>query len=366
MHYIPYNNIRIQWRAGHEGFQLLLPWVSLDIDVLPSEKGWIELAINSLHSNPYHPFVQKFLEQLKDYTVAYIAARKKSELSELQADSVKKYANLQQFADPHALVQSLDQEAYQSIRTILPQQWTWSIDEVLRISQIEESNLYDSLTVVSYLIGKRLTNESLTAGLRLDLPKELDRLRIRDEERFFEVMKMLIRQTHYITTVFDNYARPSLEVFKKAQSLILQYLQAEKNHDHLMKAALIELGCDNPNLIKPFEVTVLVMNLFKWAASNSPLAFTLMIGFFEGSNYQDTDPLADVLMASSKPKAGRGYAIHYEINKNEQHNKVITNLANYLEPRVKEEVIYATRILELATLLGALGDKHLIQLTKGV
>lgn len=364
MNYIPYNNMSVQWRADREGFQLFLPWVSLDIDVLPDEKAWVEEAIDSLHSNPYHPTVQKFLEQLKDYTVAYVASRKKEEFGVVGDVTFKEISNQQQFKSPHTLAQSLDQDAYQEIQEALPPQWEWPIEEVLRVSKIAGSNLYDPLTIVTYLVGQRLASESFSEELRKELPQKLDRLRIKDEDRFFEVMKTLIRQTHYITNTFEKCMSLSLDSFQQARELIIGFIEEEKGHDRLMEASLRELGCNNPNLLKPFATTTLVMNIFKWAASYSPLAFTLLIGYFEGADYQDTDPLAEVLKVSSKPKAARGYALHHEINKNEQHNTMITELANYLEPQSENQIICAAHILELAVILGEMGDNILISLIK--
>lgn len=247
----------------------------------------------------------------------------------------------------------------------MPDVWNWSAEKALKSTQIKNSDYYDPLSVVSYLIGKRLGTESITGQVRADLPPQLDDLRKKEESTFFHTMKILLRQTPYVTNHFEECSLPALKKFAAAKKNIKEFMDEEHGHDRLMVASLKELGCDDVNTIPPLGTTVLVMELFKHASQTSPLAFTLMVGYFEGVTIAESDPLADVLQKSTKPQAAKGYALHHKINKDGDHSHVIFELAEFLPLLTKEEVMYGMRILELASILGIMSDRVLYALSQG-
>ena len=178
-------------------------------------------------------------------------------------------------------------------------------------------------------------------------------------------MKLIIRQTHYITSNFEPCVLPSISLFPNEKNVIKRFLNEEKGHDKLMVNALNELECCDPEDIPVLDATIILMNLLEKSAKTSLLALISMISFFEGSIYQDSDPLADVLARSSKPLSSKGYAIHYEINKKENHASIVYELLKNLNYKSKNELIYAMRFLELATILAALENDTFYALSKG-
>jgi hypothetical protein len=354
---VPYKDLSANWQSGGSIVRLELPWMTCEVEVDDQNKDWVQQALTDLKQNSKSPSAQKFLRQLEDYPISYVASRSQVQLREPKDNQLLRNIDV---SSPRALAKTLNP----NLDLELPKAWNWPLVDIFSKAQMGSSSHYDPLTLVTYLIGERLNAESQTDQIRIDLPQNLDVLRQKDEAQFFEIMKKIIRQTHYITNHLQECVQPALTIFKEARPLIQQFMDEERGHDRLMINALKELGCEHADEVEPFASTILVMDLFKKAAEESPLAFTLMIGHFEGSSFEETDPLADVLARSSRPAAATGYAIHHEINTEEQHNKVIYDLAPHLGCQSEPEVTFAARALELATILGAMGNHKLYNMSK--
>jgi hypothetical protein len=362
--YIPHEPLSVQWIPLTSMLSLNLPWLSLEIEIEEEQKEWITQAVEKLKSDPTHALTQKFLENLREYPVSYYKARPIEEIPSREGLMPEEFLAFD-LVTPRSLIKSINSSLQQHIPDLLPDVWSWSAEEMSKAAQIQNSNYYDPLSIVSYLIGKRLETESITGQVRADLPQQLDKLRENKESLFFDTMKILLRQTHYVTNRFEKCSGPALQKFSAAESVIKKFMDEEHGHDRLMVASLKELGCDDVNTISPFDTTVLVMELFKNAAQTSPLAFTLMVGYFEGVTIAESDPLADVLEKSTKPQAAKGYALHHKINKDGDHSNVIFELAEFLPLLTKEEVMYGMRILKLASVLGVMSDRALYELSQG-
>ncbi len=347
----------IKWYSGQEKFTLSLPWVSLEIEVTSEDRHWVKVAIDNLYQDPAKEEVQKFLKFFEEYNVYYIKPRNNDSLLSLTPGK-EKLPNKQTLDSPINLIHWISDPYSLSFEVELASEWQWDLEEIYRISAVEGSTYFDPLSIVSFLKGKMLEIDAQGSHYRQGLPSLLEELRKSDEEKFFAFMRNLIKQTHYITQHFQQYSPLSLKSFAPAAEEIRQFIAEEKGHDKLMEASLGALGA-SPEELDPFQEVVFLMEGFREAAELSPLAFTLMVGFFEGGNYGYSDPLADVLKASSKPKAGLGYERHFEINKSEHHNQVINNLAEKLDLQTKNQVAFATRIVELISNIGSGLDKIL-------
>lgn len=348
----------IEWHSGQEKFTLNLPWVSLEIEVTSEDHHWVKVAIDNLYQDSAKEEVQKFLKFFEEYNVYYIKPRHhKDSLIPLTPEK-EKLPNKQTLDLPINLIHWISDPYSLSFEVELASEWQWDLEEIYKISAVEGSPYFDPLSVVSFLKGKMLEIDAQGSHYRQGLPGLLDELRKSDEAKFFAFMRTLIKQTHYITQHFQQYSPLSLKPFAHASEEIKQFIAEERGHDKLMEASLGALGT-SPEELDPFQEIVFLMEGFRKAAELSPLAFTLMIGFFEGENYGYSDPLADVLKASSKPKAGLGYERHFEINKSENHNQVINNLAEKLNLQTKNQVAFTTRLLELISAIGSGLDKIL-------
>ena len=134
-------------------------------------------------------------------------------------------------------------------------------------------------------------------------------------------------------------------------------MDEELGHDTLMTESLHILGCIQPEDVAVFPSLITLMRLYKATTSLSPLAFTLLTGYFEGISYTEHDDLAVVLQQSSRPQAGKGYAIHHTINKEGNHKDFIYQLASQLSAVSQQEAAMAVRTLEVACHIGIEHDK---------
>ncbi len=359
---VPYEKLSLEWLPDQSLCVLSLPWIKLQIEVDNQNKEWFSKAVFDLKNDPFSPVAQEFLKSFEDYAIYYMSPRSSANLV-----FHEKNQNLFTIdtTSPLTFCQSLHSACGIHLESTLPESWTWDIESILARSKVESHDFYDPLALVTYLIGVRLDEESKLTSIKTDLPKNLDHLRQKDESLFFDVMKSIVRQTHYVTSHMLGSVEPALKNFHEARTIITKFMNEEKGHDRLMSQALKELGCNNPLEITPFESVILLLDLLKKAATESPLAFTLMIGHFEGRTFEETDPLADVLARSSRPKSARGYALHHDINTREQHNKIIFQLAEKLSIQYREEAKYAMRILEFAQILDSIVSHKLYNMSIG-
>ncbi len=365
MTYLPFPDLQINWNSDKSGFKLSLPWVLLEIETHPTDLAWIEEATTLLQSDTQNKAVQRFLSELSDYEVAYTAPRVLTG-EPVPPEEDRASWNIALLQTPQAFAQEIDKEASFDLNIQLAPHWQWDLEEVFRVSQISGSEYYDPITVISYLKGLMLRSDAASEQFRAQIPLLLDQLRQADESAFFEFMKTMLRQTHHITQWFQEYAPLSLTTFPEAKKEIEQFLSEEKGHDKLMEHSLKVLSVEHPETLPVLPENVLLMNLFKYAIQSCPLAFTAMVGFFEGGDYGETDPLADILKKSSLPQAALGYERHFEINKEGNHNQVIKDLAKKLPLQSRSKVAFTTRLLELAAYIGSASDKYLVSAIKSV
>ena len=73
----------------------------------------------------------------------------------------------------------------------------------------------------------------------------------------------------------------------------------------------------------------------------------LAVSRFEGSSYEEKDPLASLLLQSERPQVALGLQKHFQINQHEVHSIVCQNWSSKLYPISIHESLYVTRIFEL-------------------
>ena len=355
MNYLPYESLIVSWLPEFAGLQLSLPWLQMNVEVDDDEREWLKVGIRNLHSHSLNPNTQKFLSFFKEYPIAYTQPRTISEFKKIL--SKKNMPTDIDLSSPIALMNSLNIKTCPEILTEIISTWSWDLTDILNKTRIPQSNSYDPMSLVTYLICKRLEVESYTDALRKDFPRKLNHLRQTDEAQFFEVMKKFLRHTHFVTSQLQGCCYPALQTFSQAQDIIQNFMNEELGHDILMAESLQILGCTNPQDVAVFPSLITLMQLYKSMASLSPLAFTLMTGYFEGVSYTENDDLAVVLQRSSRPETAKGYTIHHNINKEGNHKDFIYELTSQLSLVSKEEAEVAIRILEVASYIGIEQDK---------
>jgi len=344
MSYIPHEALLINWKPNHESFFLSLPWLEMDVDVLPEEEEWIRDAVKHLKSNPESPNVQKFIEILKDYPIFYIKPRPIDEISikdlqpclELDVDT----------STPLKFVESFKIDIEDELRKNIPSQWTWDKEEILSKAHIEGSDLYDPISFVSYLICYRLDWENKTWSGEDGFGHFLEDLLKKDETLFFKAIGWLSRQSHYVTSESITAMLPAFKHFSKASKLIDHFARDEEGHYKFMNQVFEDIGLKREDFSLG-SATKWLLDSFEKVASISPLAFSSMINIFEAAYYEGQDPISRVIKQSSKPHAARGYDLHYKINQEHRHCDMPINLSKYCAAQTRKHVEFTICLFEL-------------------
>lgn len=344
MTYVPHEKLSINWAPHNQSFILSLPWVSMEVDVTEEDREWIKDATQHLHTTAANQNVQKFVSELKDYPIFYFQPRSLSEFKnkdlqpcpELTVDS----------STPSSLIATFGCRVADELKNHVPSAWTWDWEKILSKSLIKGTDLYDPLSFISYLICYRLEWENATWSGQDGFGKFLERLLEQDEEKFFQAMGWVVKQSWYVTSETCQVMKPALIHFEKAKDWIEHYISDEVGHHKFMDLVFKDLDLDR-RLIPVGVATKWQVDAFGRAASLSPLAFSALINLFEASFYEGQDPISRILKKSSKPQAARGYDLHYKINQENRHCDMPVQLASYLAPQTYAHAALTLGLFEL-------------------
>ncbi len=274
-----------------------LPWVSFDCEIEENKKKEVENVFNLFPSSIANPLFQEFLDQFEDNTIFYRSPRQNLATA-IQKDSHKK--------------QTTNTNQCLEFRNLK--------DE----SQYREG-LFDPLTIYGILRGELLEldvqnreNYSIYALLNEQLDSS--------EALFFKSLSLLLQQTYHITKNFCPTLEANTSPFEVIIPFIERIYREEKGHHKLIENSLFALKT-LPKESLVFPETRDLISLVGTALRTCPLTFALLFDFLEGDGYTETDPLVDIIEKTSRPECGLGLKKHFEINRNEQHNKIGLEIA---------------------------------------
>ncbi len=344
MQYLPFEALSVKWVDHNTKLNLTLPWLSMEIDIDPKEKTWIEKAVDHLHSDPFKDEPQKFLKELKEYPLFYYKPRLIEEFANQDKENSKP-VNVD-CSTPLSFFNTAQIPADLSLQQDIPQVWTWEWDKILSKCRILGSDLYDPMSFLSYLICYRLQCESTSWSGQDGLGKKLEKLLQEDETKFFQAIGWISRQSYYVTMESCEAMRPAFEHFPKAKDLINHFIMDEAGHYKFMDQVFNDLNLNKDDFaVGP--ATKWLLAAHQRMAILSPLAFSAMINLFEAAFYEGQDPISRVIKKSSKPEAARGYDLHYKINQEHRHCDMPLVLAQKIAPQPREHLILTLAIFEL-------------------
>lgn len=356
---VPYAKLTFNW-GNNAHLTIKTPWLDVTLEIDEKEKPWIQEATELAHSNPAHPSVQKFFEALKEYPLFYTQPRTESAFANETLETTQFPLDHIDFSSPKTCIQTLRMNFDEALLDDLPDTWLWSADEILEHAQIPGTDLYDPLTVNTYLPLIRLAHARNgwegSGGIYNILEEALEN----DEERFFTYMGWTARQSHYLTSNAENIIENGIKNFPVLRRDLQEYLADETGHHKFLTEVLdkLEFTVDDFELnaaIKFFVASLCGM------ADRSALAYINLIDFSEAYAYEEKDPLSELLKKSSKPNAGDGYQKHYQINFGHDHDMIAYAFCSKLGPQRKEDSLLAIRICELCSLLINAMEKNVNQ-----
>ena len=348
MRYLPYEKMSVSWvdpsPTRGEGFDMELPWLSIEMDVTEEDKGWIQDAVAHLHTDPLSDNVQKFIQELKDYPICYTKPRM---LKDFQGQDLQPCHDMSvDPSTPSRLIETFGCPIRDALKQDIPPGWTWDREWILDKARIEGTDLYDPLTLVSYLICYRLDWENRTWSGQDGFGKLLEATLKEDEQRFFNMIGWVAKQSWYVTTESYEAMKPALTHFPKNGGWIEHFMTDEIGHYKFMEQVFDDLSLNKEDF-PVGDGTKWLLDCHKRTAIISPLAFSAMINLFEAAYYEGKDPISRVVELSSRPHAARGYDMHYKINQEHRHCDMPTNLAACLAPQTRDHALLTLGIFEL-------------------
>jgi hypothetical protein len=361
MMYVPHEKLSIQWAPDDKRFYLSLPWVSLGVKVAEEDKKWVKDATEHLHTSASNQNVQKFMSKLKDYPIFYLQPRAFEEFNENDLQICPEI--MVDSSTPLTLIETFGCEIAEELKKDILPAWTWNWEKILDHSRIANTDLYDPLSFISYLLCYRLEWENITWSGQDGFGKFLERLLKEDEAQFFQVMGWVVKQSWYITSEACQVMEPALIHFEKAREWIRQYIRDEVGHHKFMEKVFKDLNLDK-NAFPVGAATQWQLDAFGRVSSLSPLAFSALINLFEATFYEGEDPISRLLRLSSKPQAANGYDLHYKINQDNRHCDMPLQLGAYLGPQTYAHASLTLGLFELTLNFFDCMEKNLAQRLK--
>ena len=260
------------------------PWLTLELELEPENLNWSD---------------SKILEELSDYPFAYaVNSSSPSCRKALTPDSPALSSHLKDFK--HYLGDT-----------------EFEFDHLLSDSIIDHERI-DPITLYTYLRRKRYQNaidfcQSFSLFDMLDKQSTLE---------FIHKVRMVLRQNHYVTQKCFESLQPALEISKVTYEVMKKFIKEEQGHDYILEEALNSIPNTNIKDIEVFQATKDLMKLLKTVAGHQELfpAFCCLLESFEGSSFDETDPLADYLSKNKlTKKAAQQLQKHHEINLHGHH-----------------------------------------------
>lgn len=225
-----------------------------------------------------------------------------------------------------------------------------SADTILESSRIGSTDAYDAMTAHS-LITEMILERAASVSYQTQYLNIVKDLLVNRESDFFDFMISFLMQTYWVTLNCRQALTPGTAHYVLFGDKVAHFIKEEDGHHHLIAMSLRALGCDTLPMERICQETKTMMNVLKYAMTHSPFAGAAMLPLFEGFHFEEQDPLATLLLNSSRPTAAVGIGRHYQINKTGRHDREGYELAQALSVVSKSEIILAVQLVEANILL---------------
>lgn len=169
-------------------------------------------------------------------------------------------------------------------------------------------------------------------------------------DAFARAAGLMVRQNHYVTQQCRTSLLPAVEKAGRARAAVERFIQEENGHDKILNVAMKSFAAD-PDSLPVTAQTKALMTLLRFAAARNFLGFAMVVDGFERSSYEDTDPLAKLLMKGGFDKAARQINRHMDINDAGGHENVALGFLATMGPVPMDYALEALRIAEAVTLV---------------
>lgn len=220
-------------------------------------------------------------------------------------------------------------------------------DRIKETSYCSSISAYDPISVYTALQYERLIYHSEMRQNESFFSK-LSFLKSTSEEKLFSLIRKLLVQSYCVTYYCNDSLAPASLGTDSISQFMRGYIKEEHGHHRLIALSLKQLDKNLSLDELDFSLyAIKSMKTLKEVASLSTIALACALGFFEAASFQPTDPIADILSSSSRPRAAIGIKSHFDINKKGSHGLVGFKLATLIPSYISEhEVDFAISRME--------------------
>jgi|GEM_PF-6590168 len=350
---MPFPETKIVFDPTSSQLEVTAPWLSLRFKVTDENSSRVANSVAALNASEKNQSeINWLLGHFSTFPLVNPEPRAAMSAS-ISQQTLGTAFNLIAASSAHELQRTISPK----LEPLIPD-FRWDAEQILNASKIADDQ-YDPNTVYAQCRRFRLRAEkSETANV--NWYQLMEELLVRNEEEFFRIAKLSIRQTHYITLNCVPSLSPALQSFHEGAGEVTAFIAEERGHDQLVLRSLRALGVMTPDEIELLDETKLSIELLRFAAEVCPLGFCCLVGIFEGTTYSAKDPLAILLEKSSKPKAANGIQTHFMINREHNHSNVGGEMADKLGFVTRDHALAAIRLSELTVEVGNLLSQKLV------
>lgn len=347
--YAPYS--QIGFAMGESEMKVSSPWLALDVAVEPDKKTSLTALLNRLalpRSMLGDKQIQEFLGFFADFPLLHVLPRSLKDKTipayESQGPEIQAAAGPLQFLQAINPFEDLD---VTQCFPYFPDAWEWDANDIAEASAIPGTALFDPYSAYTALRARRLQYQIDQAGMAHTLLERVRALKDTNSSAFFEIMATILAQQFYVTRECCACLDPAIAHLSILSDEIRAYKDEEINHDRLILKSIRELT-DAPEESFFFAPEVrLEIEVIKYAATACALGFSALVSIMEGTVYPNSDPVGDILLASSKPSAHVGVEAHFQINRRGNHTAIPESFVRRIPPVTRQTIDIATRLAEV-------------------
>lgn len=359
--YWPYDEVSLETLNGK--VKLKTPWIEASTSQSFFNKSALttletKLSDNSLTADDLG-LVNNFFQHFREYPLAYILPTHKTapsldqhglvDRSLLDGSLSETLSKIFNAMVPHS--SELEENDLVDLLSLFPQRdWTWVSTAALDFSTINKAVHPESL----FSIARRYhLLELINTDDGIQIFEDMKALK---PEPYKAALCKLVRQNHYVTEKCQEALEPAIALAGQASPLIEEFMAEERGHDKILGKALMHLGAD-PKTIEVSVQTRMLMHMLKFCAQRNFLAFCMAIDAFERSNYEDTDPMAQLLSKGGFDKAAEFINLHMKINDDGDHENVAAKFLQFMDLCDRDYGFEAIRLMEIVSVLMSLISK---------
>jgi hypothetical protein len=333
--FLPYEELSIRHIQNNE-YVVETPWLSLKIEI--DANSTMKQTLSAFEKKEFdkvnYESLSLFLEQMK-LPFYYIIPSQKSSAEDGHANHVPSlpiHVSKKEFRKMLGLPDTNDLS-----------EWQWDQNAILEFSKLADDQ-HSPESILSVVRRFHLLDcaENDKTGKLYNFVKNAQF----NSSELDSILATIIYQNYYVTAECQNSLKPALAEAQNSKSALENFMQDEEGHDLLMLRALNSLNQKPENLFLA-PATTHIMQLLKKSGEVNFLSFCLAVDFFEKPNFDQIDPLGDLLAFFGKTIAANCLQKHKNINDGGEHDAIALDLLAPMKAVSAEYAITAICIAEV-------------------